>query len=397
MSPVWVLVGVLLVLVPLDPTSSQSTDPSTADLVNRNADFATRLYRAVAGRTDDNVAVCPFALSAGLTALASGSEGQTRDQLLQGLTLNGLSAQTLPDQFQNLTNLVLGGDVPSNLQQGAAVFPGQSLQVSQSYLDLVQTKYGGKAQTVAYTMPHEAMDTINSWAQDQTGDRVQDLVSQLDPQTQLLVASAASYQARFSPPFNASLSQEERFLVDSYHVAMVPMMSRTGKFSLAYDPAVRAGVLKLPMADGTAMLAVLPDEDVDIGAVEDELTAEKVQSWIRRLKKTWLEVLFPRFQLEHWSSLKDVLQTLDITQVFLDTADLSSMGGAKDVRLTEVYQKSVVLIDETSDDVTAQGGATTLLTPPPRLTFNRPFIFIIYQETTNSLLLLGRVSDPSHK
>uniref|UniRef100_A0A672HJV4 Serpin domain-containing protein n=1 Tax=Salarias fasciatus TaxID=181472 RepID=A0A672HJV4_SALFA len=269
MSPVWVLVGVLLVLVPLDPTSSQSTDPSTADLVNRNADFATRLYRAVAGRTDDNVAVCPFALSAGLTALASGSEGQTRDQLLQGLTLNGLSAQTLP-----------------GTSQGAAVFPGQSLQVSQSYLDLVQTKYGGKAQTVAYTMPHEAMDTINSWAQDQTGDRVQDLVSQLDPQTQLLVASAASYQARFSPPFNASLSQEERFLVDSYHVAMVPMMSRTGKFSLAYDPAVRAGVLKLPMADGTAMLAVLPDEDVDIGAVEDELTAEKVQSWIRRLKKT---------------------------------------------------------------------------------------------------------------
>lgn len=67
---------------------------------------------------------------------------------------------------------------------------------------------------------------------------------------------------------------------------MVPMMFRADKFFLAYDRSQKVGVLKLSMVDGTAMLVVLPDEGVDITAVEEEMTAEKIQAWIRKLKKT---------------------------------------------------------------------------------------------------------------
>lgn len=94
------------------------------------------------------------------------------------------------------------------------------------------------------------------------------------------------FSAQFSPAFNSSLSQDERFYVDRYHVVMVPMMFRVDKYFLAYDRSVKVGVLKLPMADGTAMLVVLPDEGVDVTAVEEEVTSEKIQAWIRQLKKT---------------------------------------------------------------------------------------------------------------
>ena len=67
---------------------------------------------------------------------------------------------------------------------------------------------------------------------------------------------------------------------------MVTMMFRADKYFLAYDPLVKAGVLKLPVTDGAAMLVVLPDEGVDITAVEEEVTAEKIQAWIKQLKKT---------------------------------------------------------------------------------------------------------------
>lgn len=71
-----------------------------------------------------------------------------------------------------------------------------------------------------------------------------------------------------------------------YNVVIVPMMFRTDKYFLAYDRSLKVGVLKLPMTGGAAMLVVLPDEDVDITTVEDEVTAEKIQAWIRQLKKT---------------------------------------------------------------------------------------------------------------
>ncbi len=90
------LVGLLL----LSLVSSETIDPSLEDLTNRNADFATRLYRAISSRTDDNVFLSAFTLSAGLSALLNVTSGQTQDQLLQGLSLTGLDPQTLPGRSE---------------------------------------------------------------------------------------------------------------------------------------------------------------------------------------------------------------------------------------------------------------------------------------------------------
>lgn len=86
------LVGVLL----LGVVSSQTVDRSVEELTNKNTDFAARLYRAVASRTDDNVFLSTMALSTALAALLSATSGPTQDQLLQGLSLAGLDPQTLP-------------------------------------------------------------------------------------------------------------------------------------------------------------------------------------------------------------------------------------------------------------------------------------------------------------
>ncbi|XP_040920121.1 protein Z-dependent protease inhibitor-like [Toxotes jaculatrix] len=396
MDPSVPLPLVILVLL-LSPVSSETVDPSVVDLTNRNSDFAARLYRAVASQTDVNVFLSAFTLSAGLMAMLSATKGSTQNQLLQALTMNGLDPNTLPDLFQSLRTVVLQGSESINLQQGVAIFPPQNFEVSWSYQNLLQLKFGGTVRNLVYTAPQEAVDVINRWAQDQTGDRVRELVTSLDPQTQLLLATTAVCQLQFSPSFNSSLSQEERFYVDKYHVVMVTMMFRAGKYFLAYDRSAKAGVLKLPMTNGAAMLVVLPDEDVDITTVEEEVTAEKIQAWIKQLKKTKLEVQLPRFQLERSYSLKDALQTLDITQVFEDDADITNMCEAKGLKLTQVYHKTTVSVNEHSDDITAGDGDIVFSTLPPRLTINRPFIFIIYHQTTGSLLFMGRVVDPTKK
>lgn len=87
------LVGLLVLL------GLASSQTSVEDLSNRNADFAARVYRAIAKRTDDNVFLSPLVLSTALSALLSSTSGRTRDQLLQGLTLTGLDPQTLPGRL----------------------------------------------------------------------------------------------------------------------------------------------------------------------------------------------------------------------------------------------------------------------------------------------------------
>lgn len=91
------LVSIVLVLL-LSPASSETS--ALQDLISRNADFGARLYRVLAARTDENVLLCPFTLSAALTVLLSATNGQTREQLQAGLTLTRLDAQTLPGGFK---------------------------------------------------------------------------------------------------------------------------------------------------------------------------------------------------------------------------------------------------------------------------------------------------------
>ncbi|XP_008311903.1 protein Z-dependent protease inhibitor-like [Cynoglossus semilaevis] len=377
----------LLLLLLVSISSSEDLD-----LVRRNSDFAARLFRSVASRSDDNVFLSPLTLSAALTALASATTGSTHEQLLKGLGLSGLDVSTVTDFFQNLQN-----SKPAHLLSGLGLFPDQHVQLQSSYVDLVQNKLGATVQKVVYSEPQEAADLINRWAQYQTGDQVKDIVTDLDSQTPLLLASVASYQGRFQPAFNASLTQEERFYVDRYHVVMTSMMFRADKFFLAYDRALKTGLLKLPMTEGAAMLVVFPDADVDVTVVEEQVTSEKIQTWIQQLKKTKLEVQLPRFLLERSYTLKNILMDLEVTQVFQEDADLTNMSGTKGTRLTQVFHKSLLSVDESSDDITAGGGATAFSSPPPRLTINRPFIFIIYQQISGNILGMGRVLDPSRK
>uniref|UniRef100_A0A8C5GZQ1 Serpin domain-containing protein n=1 Tax=Gouania willdenowi TaxID=441366 RepID=A0A8C5GZQ1_GOUWI len=210
-----------LILVLVLMVSAQTLDPSVTDLNSRMSEFGAGLYRSVAKRSDDNMLLAPFTLTAGLLALLSATDGPTQNQLIQSLSLSGLSPSTIPGRSENLV-LTEG----LNLQQGWSLLPPQGFQTSSSFLLLVQEKFGGKIQSLPYTQPDEAMDAINRWAAEQSGERVKELLRDL----QTLCVSA-----HFSPPFNASFTQDERFYVDSYHTVMVPMMLRADKYFLAYD------------------------------------------------------------------------------------------------------------------------------------------------------------------
>lgn len=251
------------------------------------------------------------------------------------------------------------------------------------FRDTVEQKFGAVLMSLDFAgHPVEATDSIERWVLNRTGDRVQIKRQGLDlgPQTQLVLASAHEIQAQFSVVFNASLTVLERFYVDRYRVVMVPMMLAVGKFYLAYDRDLKTGLVRLGLQDGAAMLVLFPDEGVHVGALEDQLSAEKIRAWVRALKKTKLEVQLPRFILEQSHFLKVDLQKLEVTQVFEDNT------------LSQVLNAAALTVDETA---TAVGLTSSFKTPPPRLTINRPFLLVVYDEATRAVLMIGRVLDPT--
>jgi serpin B len=81
-----------------------------------------------------------------------------------------------------------------------------------------------------------------------------------------------------------------------------------------------------------------------------------------------------------------------------DKADFSAMNGKRDLYISDVIHKSFVKVDEAGTEAAAATAVmmktTAALAEPLNLTIDRPFIFIIRDEPTNTILFIGRILIP---
>jgi serpin B len=110
-------------------------------------------------------------------------------------------------------------------------------------------------------------------------------------------------------------------------------------------------------------------------------------------------VTLPRFEFESANTLKSALTSLGMGTPFSGAADFSGLaGGDEALFIDDVYHKAFVALDETGTEAAAATAVVfgvTSAPPPAEITFNRPFIFGIYDEPSGQLLFLGHVVDPS--
>ncbi|XP_060771754.1 serpin peptidase inhibitor, clade A (alpha-1 antiproteinase, antitrypsin), member 10a [Neoarius graeffei] len=369
----------------------QTQSPDLQELAGRSAHFATALYRRLASTSDDNFAFSPLAASLSLASLVAGAGENTSKELLQTLNLAPMEKYGEPDRIPTLLQQIREAVVQT---AATGLFISQQVQVESSFSSQVKKFYSTDVKSVPFSNTRATKTSISDYITGSTGNKIREVLDTVDPQSQLILISAAYFTGQWKLPFNASFTQEERFYVDKYHIIQVPMMSRSDKYYLAYDPSLKVGILKLPCTDGTAMLVLLPDEDVDYTSVDEALTAEVFHKWVAKLKKTKLEVLLPRFSVEYTFSLKKLLPSLGFTGFQDSSTDLSGISKTSELKLSEALQKVLVEVDEQGSWATPYSNMDTL---PPRLTFNRPFLFLIYHEATKSLLHMGRVIDPTKK
>uniref|UniRef100_A0A8C1YX79 Serpin peptidase inhibitor, clade A (alpha-1 antiproteinase, antitrypsin), member 10a n=1 Tax=Cyprinus carpio TaxID=7962 RepID=A0A8C1YX79_CYPCA len=368
----------------------QFTD--VVELANKNADFATRLYSKIASSNDDNVAISTLGTTLALATLAAGASGATRTELLEGIGVASMEKDGEPERIQTLLNQLT--EMTAQIQ-ATGLFMKQDIKADDGFSNQVKKFYNADVQNVNFANGQQAKGSIDDYVRGRTGDKVKDVVENIDPQSMAMFISASFFTGWWLQPFNVTFTQEERFYVNKYKIVQVPMMLHSGKYYLAYDPTLMVGILKLPCGEGNAMLVLLPDEDVHYTYIDESMTGEVFRGWVEKLKKTKLEIQLPRFSLKQYNSLSKSLPSLGIKEIFGNTADLSGISSNEGLKLSEVVQKVNVEVDETGGSV-ADASSNLFMTPlPPRLTFNRPFIFVVYHEVTQFILYIGRVVDPT--
>ncbi|XP_027725650.1 protein Z-dependent protease inhibitor isoform X3 [Vombatus ursinus] len=368
-------------------------------LLEKNANFGFNLFRKIAMKHDGNIVFSPFCLSFAMTTLLLAARGQTRSQIIEGLNLQDLSSSEttfLPSLFKELKDQISQNQELA-LLKGSFAFIHKDFDVKETFFNLSKQYFDMEYVPVNFHNATQAKSFMNHYVDKETKGKIPKLFDQINPEAKLILVDYILFSGKWLSAFDPLLTEVETFHLDKYRTTKVPMMYRSDKFASTFDRNLRCQVLKLPYRGNASMLVVLVDKMGDHLAIEDYLTVELVDKWIRNMKTRKTDVFFPKFKLDQKYEVQDILKQMGIRAVFSPWADLSELSDpARNLKVSKILQRTVIEVNERGTEAAA-GTMSEIVaySMPPIVKVDHPFHFMIYEETSKSLLFLGRVVNPS--
>jgi serpin B len=381
------------------PANQPPTRAEKKAVADGNSRFALELYGKLRGK-EGNLFFSPYSVSTALAMTSAGARGKTLDEMTAVLHLP--EQKKLHPALGALIEEANSGGKRKGYQLSVAnaLWGQRGRAFEPAFLGLNRRHYGAGFQQVDFQRnPEGARQTINAWVEKQTQEKIKDLIKPgvLDNMTRLVLTNAVYFKGDWSRPFPKAGTQNGPFHVAPGSSVNVPMMTQDERLGYTEDAAVQ--VLGLPYkGNDLDMVLILPKAPNGLAAVESTLTPEKLQGWLSGLRGRKVQATVPRFKLINDFDLRTTLIEMGIRDAFGKDADFSGIDGTRELMLGAVLHKAFVEVNEQGTVAAAATAVEVRLKAclPNQTIFraDHPFLFLIRDFRSGSILFVGRVTDP---
>jgi serine protease inhibitor len=280
-----------------------------------------------------------------------------------------------------------------------------------AFLNLVRTHYRADARQVDFRhAPRAASDEINRWVEKKTSGRIKTMIdpARFDSYSSLVLCDAIYFKGRWATQFKPSETKPAPFYVTASNTVTLPMMYQKARLRSAYADDLSVEMLELPYAGhDLSMIILLPSSEngssrpeyASLADAEEKLTAGNLRAWLASLDSASpheTHVFLPRFTARCSFEIGKELNSLGMTSAFSDKANFSGMDGTTNLFISDAIHAAFVEVNEAGTEAAATTSfqvKTKSMTG--RFNANHPFIFLIRENGSGSILFLGRVIDPT--
>ncbi len=367
-------------------------------LVDSDNRFGIKLFKEIVEEEENtNIFISPLSVSMALGMTYNGADGATKEAMEKTLELSGLTVEEINLSYENLIRLLTELDPKVQFRIANSIWHRNSKDLpEQEFLDVCVEYFDALVKGLDFNDPFAA-DTINAWIDEKTDGKIQKMVNApISPLTMMFLINAIYFKGTWTYEFDPNDTQDDFFRQPNGTSVTCKMMEQRGFFKYYAGGGFHA--VDLPYGDGAfSMTVFLPYWGRDVDDLVARLDPDSLDYWLDCFSSDSGDVYLPRFKLEYESTMNRVLTALGMGIAFYPAADFSKMYKSVDVWIDSVKHKTFVEVNEEGTEAAAVTVVQMTLGPqPPGFWFrvDRPFIFMIRENESGTILFIGKIVNP---
>ncbi|KAK7929003.1 hypothetical protein WMY93_005398 [Mugilogobius chulae] len=354
-------------------------------------EFSFKLYSVFKdSNPHNNLLYSPLSISGALTHLLLGARNTTREALEGALSL--------PPMFHCVHSEMkrLRENLSHSVEIASQIYFNTQFDLSKSFLKQSAEFYDSEPVKLKENS-EENVQIINSWVAEKTKNKITELVKSVSEQTQLMLLSAVSFNGMWIIKFNEKPAKSYFTKLNGDMIPVPALRNDDFQGSMVYVSELKAQVMRFELTGNNSLYILLPQthKASDLVQVESRLTDVAVRQMIDQVKEASpqrIQVTLPQIKLKVEQDMNVMMKKLGLFSLF-ERANLCGLYAEEPLVLDEAKHKAFLALTEKGVEAAA---VTSLGYSRSSLSFSalRPFILLLWSDTAQVPLFIGRVTEP---
>ena len=358
--------------------------------------FSFEMFREISTLNDTpNTFFSPLSLHFALGMLYNGASGETRTEMAEVLGMGDFTDTEINEYYQKMSQALLKIDPKTDIAIANSIWIRNGFAVKQPFIDVNKKYFDAAVQSLDFNRP-DAAGIINKWCSDKTKKRIPEIIKMIDGKMCLINALYFKSKWRSDTKFDKADTKRGNFTKADLSAISVNLMEQTNTFRYYADENLQC--IELPYGNlAFGMVVILGENSMSIDRLIDCLDDATWQHIMDSMhgQKVWLKL--PRFKIECDMDLVKPVMNAGMQRIF--------EGGFANISDTElavsvIKQKTFVEVNEEGTEaaavtLTGMYGAIPNPNEPVQFFADRPFLYLIRERSTGTILFIGRMDEPN--